>query len=127
MLAVEVFMVPKVSLAPLGSRERRGTRERGVRREIVAAEVLLILVVCTFAGVGPHVLMSLELNWSTLEELGAVKVVLPFSVFQMILNTPSVMVLDHVMSMEWAIKIIQLESVVLFHVQSATPLSEPLL
>ena len=100
MLAVEVFMVPKVSLAPLAPRERRGTRERGVRREIVAFKVLHILVVCTFAGVGPHVLMSLELNWSTLEKLGAVKVVLPFLVFQMILNTPPVMPVDHFMCME---------------------------
>ena len=109
-----------VPLAPLGPRERRGIRE------IVAAKVLHILVVCTFAGVGPHVLMSLELNWSTLEELGAAVVVLIFLVFQMILNTSPVMVVDHFMSIEWAIKIIQPESVVLFHVQSAIPLSEPL-
>ena len=102
-------MVPKVSLAPLAPRERRGTRERGGRREIVAAKVLHILVVCTFVGVGPHVLMSLELNWSTLEELGAAVVVLTFLVFQMILNTPPVMVLDHVTSMEWAIGVIHPE------------------
>ena len=96
-----VMMVPLVPLVaqvmkvPLVRLDLKVTGEREERKEIVVFKVLLIILeVCTFAGGGLHVLITLELNWSTLEELGGVLVVLTSCDSHMILNIPQVVLLE---------------------------------